>query len=60
MTLFLLLPEEPEPVPITNLFDAHGEDVETFEEAEMFVAGPLTNGTWLSAPAEDYRIALLN
>lgn len=60
MTHFLILPEEPEPVPITNMFDADGNDVETFEACDMFVAGPLANGTWLSAPAEEFRLALLN
>ncbi len=56
MPYFLVLADEPEPVPITNMFDAWGDEVETFEEADTFVAGPLSNGRWLSAPVEDYRL----
>lgn len=58
MSYFLVLADEPEPVPITNMFDTAGEDVETFEEADTFVAGPLSNGKWLSAPAEEFRLAV--
>lgn len=58
MAYFLVLPEEPEPVPITHMFDSAGEDVATFEEAHTFVAGPLANGQWMSAPAEQYRLTV--
>lgn len=54
--IFLNLPDHLEPIPITNLFDSTGEEVDSWEEAAMFVAGPLPDGKWLSAPVAEYRI----
>lgn len=44
-----------EAIPVTNLFD----DVDAWEDAFTFVAGPLPDGTWLSALTSDHRKALL-
>jgi hypothetical protein len=49
-----------EAIPVTNLFDDDGDPVETWEEATMFVAGPLPNGQWMSAPVAEYRVKRLD
>ena len=56
----LLLPSEPEPVPITHMFDSFGDETDSWDECDAFVAGPLADGTWLSAPAEHYRLTKLS
>ena len=60
MALWLTLPDEPDPVPITNLFDEDGEEVGRWDEAERFVAGPLSSGEWMAARCEDYIKRLLS
>lgn len=47
-------------VPVTNLFDDCGEDVERWEDASRFVAGPLPDGTWLSDVTRDYQVKPLH
>lgn len=46
--------------PVTNLFDDCGDDVETWDEASTFVAGPLPGGGWLAAATVDYRTKKLD
>lgn len=58
--IYLNLPEEPEPVAITNLFDEEGNDVDEWHDAHSVVAGPLANGAWMSALCEDYIARPLN
>lgn len=41
-------------VPVTNLFDAAGDECDCWEDAERFVAGPLPNGQWLADWTEKY------
>jgi hypothetical protein len=36
-----------ETIPVTNMFDCDGEDCE-FEEATVVVAGPCSDGQWLT------------
>lgn len=48
-----------EAIPVTNLFDEDGDEVTEWEEAFTFVAGPLPDGTWLSALTGDHRKAVL-
>lgn len=47
-------------VPVTNLFDDCGDEVETWEAADRFVAGPLPDGMWLSALVADYQVKPLH
>lgn len=42
--IWLLAKDQTAPVRITHLFDANGEEVGTWEEANRFVAGPLDSG----------------
>ena len=59
-TIHLLLPDEPLPVPVTDLFDDVGDEVETWAEAAVFVAGPLANGQWISDTTDAYRLRKLD
>lgn len=58
--IYLHLPEEPEPIPVTNLFGADGEPVVDWDEAMHFVAGPLASGKWISGLRDDFRARPLN
>lgn len=53
--VWLNLPEYLEPIPVTNLFDYANEEVDDWDEAYVFVAGPLPDGTWMAARTEDYQ-----
>lgn len=55
--VWLCLPTEPNPVPVTNLFDDEGDGVDTWEEAATFVAGPLHDGQWYCGICAEHRIA---
>lgn len=44
-------------VPVTNLFDQYGNDCESWEQAERFVAGPFPDGTWLSDSCAEYTVS---
>lgn len=47
--IFLLLPDEPAPVPVTDMFADNGEDrVTDWDSASYFVAGPLASGRWIA------------
>lgn len=59
VTIYLLLADEPAPVPITNMFDDHNEDVGAWNDAHTFVAGPLASGSWLAGLANEFRQAVL-
>lgn len=47
-------------IPVTHMFDISGDDVDQWDEAYTFVAGPLPDGKWLSAPVADYRVKKLS
>jgi len=50
------VPGEPRPVQITHMFDDDGLETSDWDEAYSFVAGPLADGRWLSAPVSEYRV----
>lgn len=60
MTIYVNLPDEPEPVPITNLFDSECEETDDWDEAVTFVAGPLANGKWFAADTADLRLTYVH
>lgn len=49
-----------EAIPVTNLFDIGGHDVETWDEAYTFVAGPLPDGKWLADETAAYQVKRLS
>jgi hypothetical protein len=49
-----------EAIPVTHLYDDVGDPVDAWEDATMFVAGPLPSGQWLSAPVAEYRLKRLD
>ena len=45
-------------VPITNLFDAYGDETEDFDQACSFVAG--ADREWFSEPIADFMDAAIH
>ena len=41
-------------IPVTNLFDEFGNDVDSWNKAHTFVAGPLADGSWLGEECSEY------
>lgn len=59
VTIYLLLADEPAPIPITKMFDEYNEGVGAWNDARTFVAGPCANGSWLAGLVSDFREAVL-
>lgn len=46
-----------EPIPVTHLFDATGEETDDPALADRFVAGPMADGQWMSGTFDEFRFA---